>query len=159
MNIKIIAIGKLKEDYLKSAIKEYSKRLGRFVKLTIVELPESKLPDKASDKDEEKVKNNEAASILSKIENGEFVISLSPEGRQLSSTELAKMIDEKTTYGASDITFVIGGSLGLGEAIIARSDFKLSFSKMTFPHQLFRVILLEQIYRTFKINHNEAYHK
>ena len=152
MNIKMIAIGKLKEDYLKAAVAEYSKRLSRFAKLTIIELPESRLADKASAKEEDKVKEVEAAAILGKIDSGEYVICLSPEGKQMDSPAFAGLIQEKALYGVSSITFVIGGSLGL-------ADLKLSFSKMTFPHQLFRVILLEQIYRAFKINHNETYHK
>lgn len=159
MNIKIIAIGKLKEDYLKSAMDEYTKRLGRFAKLTIVELPEARLPDKPSEKDEAKVKEAEAAAILAKIERNEFVICLSPSGKQMDSSSFAGLLQEKAVYGVSSITFVIGGSLGLGTEVMQRSDLKLSFSKMTFPHQLFRVILLEQIYRAFKINHNETYHK
>lgn len=159
MNIKMIAIGKLKEDYLKAAVAEYSKRLSRFAKLTIIELPESRLADKASAKEEDKVKEVEAAAILGKIDSGEYVICLSPEGKQMDSPAFAGLIQEKALYGVSSITFVIGGSLGLGSEILDRADLKLSFSKMTFPHQLFRVILLEQIYRAFKINHNETYHK
>lgn len=159
MNIKIITIGKLKEEYLKSAIKEYSKRLSRFAKLTIIELPESKLPDKASLKDEEKTKAVEALSLLSKIENNDYVIALSPDGKHLSSEDLAELIRDKAVYGVSHMTFVIGGSLGLGDEVLKRADLRLSFGKMTFPHQLFRVILLEQIYRCYKINSNESYHK
>ncbi len=159
MNIKIIAIGKLKENYLKTAVEEYSKRLGRFVRLNVIELAESRLPDKASAKDEEKTKAEEAGAILSKIEDSEFVIAMSPDGKHISSTEFADLIKEKTLYGTSSITFVIGGSLGLGPELLKRANLQLSFSKMTFPHQLFRVILLEQIYRAFKINNNETYHK
>lgn len=159
MNIKIFAIGKLKEDYLKEAVKEYSKRIGRFAKLEIVELAESRLPDKASAKDELKVKEQEASLILSKLGNKDYVIALSPDGKQMESTAFASLIEERALEGFSDISFVIGGSLGLGEELLKRADFRLSFSKMTFPHQLFRVILLEQIYRAFKINSNESYHK
>lgn len=159
MNIKVIAIGKLKEEYLKAAVNEYAKRLGRFTKLSLIELPESRLPDKASPKDEEKTKEMEAQNILAKIDPQEYVIALSPEGRQMSSEELAGFIEEKSLYGTSSMTFIIGGSLGLGDEVLKRCDLKLSFSRMTFPHQLFRVMLLEQIYRAFKINKNETYHK
>lgn len=159
MNIKIVAVGKLKEDYLRAAIQEYSKRLNRFIKLTIVEVPEYKLSDKASQKEEDRSKNIEASAIVSKIKDNECVIGLSPNGEEISSEEFATLIKRKSIAGVSNITFVIGGSLGLGEAVLTRADYMISFSRLTFPHQLFRVLVLEQIYRGFKINANETYHK
>ncbi len=148
MNIQIICIGKLKEKYWTDAIKEYSKRLSRFCTLEITELKESLLPANASPADEEKVKLEEGKEILKAIKDGTYAITLEIKGKALTSEELA-----------AKIAFVIGGSLGLSPEVSARSDFKLSFSKMTFPHQMMRVILLEQIYRSFKINRHEAYHK
>ena len=159
MKISIICIGKLKEKYWVDAVAEYSKRISRFSDLEIVELKESRLPDKASVSDEEKVKIEEGKEILSEIKSGSFVITLEIKGKALSSEELAQKISDITLVGKSHITFVIGGSLGLSEDVSKRADFKLSFSKMTFPHQMMRVILLEQIYRAFKINNNETYHK
>ncbi|MBO5994591.1 MAG: 23S rRNA (pseudouridine(1915)-N(3))-methyltransferase RlmH [Firmicutes bacterium] len=159
MNIQIICIGKLKEKYWTEAIKEYSKRLSRFCTLEIVELKESLLPNNASPADEEKVKLEEGREILKAIKDGTYVITLEIKGKSLSSEELASKIDELGIIGRSNVVFVIGGSLGLSQEVSKRADFKLSFSKMTFPHQMMRVILLEQIYRSFKINRHEAYHK
>lgn len=159
MNIQIICIGKLKEKYWTEAIKEYSKRLSRFCTLEIVELKESLLPNNASPADEEKVKLEEGREILKAIKDGTYVITLEIKGKSLSSEELASKIDELGIIGRSNVAFVIGGSLGLSPEVSKRADFKLSFSKMTFPHQMMRVILLEQIYRSFKINRHEAYHK
>lgn len=159
MKISIVCIGKLKEKYWVDAVTEYSKRISRFSDLEIVELKESRLPDKASPSDEEKVKIEEGKEILSEIKQGSFVVTLEIKGKALSSEELAQKISDITLTGKSHITFVIGGSLGLSEEVSKRADFKLSFSKMTFPHQMMRVILLEQIYRAFKINNNETYHK
>lgn len=159
MNIQIICIGKLKEKYWTEAVAEYSKRLSRFCTPEIVELKESRLPDKASQADEEAVKLEEGRSILKTIKDGTFVITLEILGKQLDSPQLAQKISQLSLEGKSNIAFVIGGSLGLSEEVSKRADFKLSFSKMTFPHQMMRVILLEQIYRAFKINRNEIYHK
>lgn len=159
MNIQIICIGKLKEKYWTDAIKEYSKRLSRFASIEIVELKESLLPANASPADEEKVKLEEGREILKAIKDGTYVITLEITGKQLSSEELAKKMDDLGIDGRSNIAFVIGGSLGLSKEVSQRADYKLSFSRMTFPHQMMRVILLEQIYRAFKINRNETYHK
>lgn len=159
MNIQIICIGKLKEKYWTEAIAEYSKRLSRFCTLEIIELKEARLPDKASQAEEEAVKIEEGRSILKTIKDGTFVITLEILGKQLDSPQLAAKLESLSLEGKSNIAFVIGGSLGLSEEVSKRANFKLSFSKMTFPHQMMRVILLEQIYRAFKINRNETYHK
>lgn len=159
MNIQIICIGKLKEKYWTEAIAEYSKRLSRFCTLEIIELKEAHLPDKASQAEEEAVKLEEGRSILKTIKDGTFVITLEILGKQLDSPQLAAKLESLSLEGKSNIAFVIGGSLGLSEEVSKRANFKLSFSKMTFPHQMMRVILLEQIYRAFKINRNETYHK
>ena len=159
MNIKIIAIGKLKEKYWQDAVKEYSKRLGAYCSLEIVELKESLLRANASAADEEAVKRAEGEEILSRIKKSDYVITLEIKGKGLSSEQLAEKINDLGLQGRSDIAFVIGGSLGLSAEVSRRADFKLSFSAMTFPHQMMRVILLEQIYRSFKINRNETYHK
>lgn len=159
MNISVICVGKLKEKYWTDAIAEYSKRLKRFCTLEIVELKESRLPDKAGVAEEQQVKENEGEEILKKIKDNMYVIALEVQGKKLSSEKLAEKMEKITLDGNSNIAFVIGGSLGLSPAVSRRADFSLSFSDMTFPHQMMRVILLEQIYRSFKINHNETYHK
>lgn len=159
MNISIICVGKLKERYWVDALNEYVKRLNSYCNLSIVELKECKLPDKAGKVQEQIVKNTEGEEILKRIKDHEYVITLEINGKQLSSEELASKINTFGIDGVSNITFIIGGSLGLSENVSRRSDLKLSFSKMTFPHQMMRVILLEQIYRSFKIIKNEAYHK
>lgn len=159
MNIQIICIGKLKEKYWTDAIAEYSKRLSRYCTLEIIELKESRLPDKASAADEENVKLEEGRAILKAIKDGTYVITLEILGKQLTSPELADKIQTLSIEGKSNVAFIIGGSLGLSAEVSKRADYKLSFSKMTFPHQMMRVILLEQIYRGFKIIKNEAYHK
>ena len=159
MNIQIICIGKLKEKYWTEAIKEYSKRLSRFCTLDIIELKESLLPANASPADEEKVKLEEGREILKAVKDGTYVITLEIKGKALSSEELAQKIDDLGIMGKSNVAFIIGGSLGLSPEVSKRADFKLSFSKMTFPHQMMRVILLEQIYRSFKIQRGEPYHK
>lgn len=159
MNISIIAVGKLKEKYLKLAIDEYSKRLGRYCKLDFIELPDEKTPDNASIKDEEIIKNKEGNLILSKIKDNSYVVAMDLKGNELNSEEFAKFISNCGVMGNSNIVFVIGGSLGLSEEIRKRANYKLCFSKLTFPHQLFRVMLLEQIYRGFRIINNEPYHK
>lgn len=159
MNITVLAIGKLKEKYWKDAIKEYSKRLGKYCRFQVTELKESLLPANPSPADEEAVKIAEGEQILSKIKSTDYVITLEIKGKSLSSPELAKHIEKLGIMGKSNIVFIIGGSLGLSEDVSKRADFKLSFSAMTFPHQMMRVILLEQIYRSFKIIKNETYHK
>ena len=159
MNIRIVCIGKLKEKYWTDAVAEYSKRIKRFSNLEIVELKESLLPANASLKDEEKVKDEEAKEILKVLKKDEYVITLEIKGKSLSSEEMAAKMANLALEGHPDIAFVIGGSLGLGAEVSQRANYKLSFSKMTFPHQMMRVILLEQIYRCFKINNNESYHK
>ena len=159
MNVTVIAVGKLKEKYWQDAVKEYSKRLGKYCRFNIVEVRESLLRGNPSAADEEAVKIAEGQEILSKIKSSDYVITLEIKGKGLSSTELAKRIDDLAIMGKSSIVFVIGGSLGLSQEVSRRADFKLSFSSMTFPHQMMRVILLEQIYRSFKIIRNETYHK
>ncbi|QAT44005.1 23S rRNA (pseudouridine(1915)-N(3))-methyltransferase RlmH [Aminipila luticellarii] len=159
MNITVICIGKLKEKYWVSAIEEYSKRLSKYCTLSIDELKEERLPDNASEAEEEAVKAAEGKSILKRIKKEAYVISLEIKGNQLSSEKLADKINQLGLEGKSDLVFVIGGSLGLAEEVSQRADYKLSFSAMTFPHQMMRVFLLEQIYRAFKINKKEAYHK
>lgn len=159
MNIRLITVGKIKEKYIQEGIKEYSKRLSRYCSLEIVEIDDEKAPENLSEKEMDIVKQKEGERILSKIPQNSFVISLVIQGKQLSSEELAEKIDSLMIEGISDITFIIGGSLGLSDEVIMRSNFKLSFSKMTFPHQLMRMILLEQIYRAWRIIKNEPYHK
>ena len=159
MKITIISVGKLKEKYLKEGIDEYSKRLSRYCQLQLIEVPDEKCPESLSDADREIIKNKEGERILSKIKEGSFIISLEIEGKELTSEMLASKIEKTTTTGFSHITFLIGGSLGLSEQLKKKSSFSLSFSKMTFPHQLMKLILLEQIYRSFRITRNEPYHK
>ncbi|MBR5128971.1 MAG: 23S rRNA (pseudouridine(1915)-N(3))-methyltransferase RlmH [Firmicutes bacterium] len=159
MKIQVICIGKLKEKYWTDAVAEYMKRLSKYCDIEIIELKESKLPDKASPAQEATVVEEEGRSILGKIKDGSYVITLEILGKNLTSEELASKMEELPLMGKSHVTFIIGGSLGLSKEVSKRSDFKLSFSKMTFPHQMMRVILLEQVYRAFKINKNEAYHK
>lgn len=159
MNITILAIGKLKEKYWRDAIAEYSKRLGKYCRLQIAELKESPLPSNPSPADEEAVKQAEGADILSRLKPADYVITLEIKGKPLSSEGLAQHLESLAVTGRSSIVFVIGGSLGLSREVSRRADMKLSFSAMTFPHQMMRVILLEQIYRSFKIIRNEAYHK
>ncbi|MCY7769419.1 23S rRNA (pseudouridine(1915)-N(3))-methyltransferase RlmH [Bacillus haynesii] len=159
MNISIVAIGKLKEKYLKQGIDEYIKRLSAYAKVDIIEMPDEKAPENLSDQDMKIVKDKEGERILSKISPDAHVIALAIEGKMKSSEELADNMDRLATYGKSKVTFVIGGSLGLSDAVLKRADEKLSFSRMTFPHQLMRLILLEQVYRAFRINRGEPYHK
>ncbi|MEC1354655.1 23S rRNA (pseudouridine(1915)-N(3))-methyltransferase RlmH [Bacillus sonorensis] len=159
MNISIVAIGKLKEKYLKQGIDEYIKRLSAYAKVDIIELPDEKAPENLSEQDMKIIKDKEGERILSKISPDAHVIALAIEGKMKSSEELADNMDRLATYGKSKVTFVIGGSLGLSDAVLKRADEKLSFSRMTFPHQLMRLILLEQVYRAFRINRGEPYHK
>jgi len=159
MNINIVTVGKLKEKYLKLGIEEFSKRLSKYCKLDFVELDDEKCPENLSEKDMLIVKDKEGKKILSKIKSNSYVIALAIDGKNLSSEELADTISNLGVRGKSHITFVIGGSLGLSDEVLKRADYKLSFSKMTFPHQMMKLILLEQVYRSFRINNNEPYHK
>lgn len=159
MNIQIISVGKLKEKYLKMGIEEYTKRLGSYAKIDLVEVPDEKAPENLSDADMEIVKKKEGDRILSKIGAETYVIALAIEGKMKSSEQLASNLESLMTYGRSKIAFVIGGSLGLHEDVMKRSDEKLSFSKMTLPHQLMKLVLVEQIYRSFRIMKGEPYHK
>ena len=156
---ELITVGKVKEKYLRDAIAEYSKRLGRYCKLGIVEVADEKTPEHASDGLERQIKAKEGERIAKHIRDDAFVIALAIEGKQLTSEQLAAKINDLGLHGTSHIQLIIGGSLGLDPAILKRADYLLSFSKMTFPHQLMRVILLEQIYRAYKINAGEPYHK
>lgn len=159
MKISIITVGKIKEKFLKDAIAEYSKRLGKYCKLEIVEVADEKTPDNASEVVEDLIRAKEGERILKQVKEDSFVITLEINGKQLTSEELAHKIDSLGIQGQSHLTFIIGGSIGLGKDVLARSNYALSFSKMTFPHQLMRVILLEQIYRSYRIIHGEPYHK
>ena len=151
--------GKIKEKYLKDAIAEYSKRLSRYCKLEIVEVADEKTPDNASDTVEDAIRDKEGERILKYIKEDAYVITLEIAGKMLTSEEMAEKIEKLGVQGTSHIIFIIGGSIGLGREILKRSDYALSFSKMTFPHQLMRVILLEQIYRSYRIMNHEPYHK
>ncbi|GBG94287.1 rRNA methyltransferase [Ligilactobacillus salitolerans] len=159
MNIKIIGVGKLKEKYLKQGIAEYAKRLSKFCKFQVVEVPDEKAPEKLSSAEMEGVKEREGERILAKIKEREYVYALAIEGKERSSEEFAKELDRLTTYGHSDITFVIGGSLGLSPAVMKRSDVQISFGRFTLPHQLMRLVLTEQVYRAYMINAGSPYHK
>ncbi len=159
MKITVIGVGRLKEKYWQAAIDEYSKRLSKYVKLDIIEVPDEKAPENLSAAEEEIVKKNEGERILKNIKDGAYVIALAINGKMLDSEELSEFLNERMVRGAGHIVFVIGGSLGLSPEVLDRADYKLSFSKMTFPHQMMRVILLEQFYRAVKIMKNEPYHK
>lgn len=159
MKITIITVGKIKEKYLKDAIAEYSKRLSRYCKLEILEVADEKTPDGASEIVEENIREKEGERILKLIKEDAYVITLEINGKMLTSEELADRIETLGIQGKSHLVFVIGGSIGLGREVLRRSDYALSFSKMTFPHQLMRVILLEQIYRSYRIINREPYHK
>ncbi|KZL93076.1 23S rRNA (pseudouridine(1915)-N(3))-methyltransferase RlmH [Clostridium magnum] len=159
MNISIISVGKIKEKFLKAAIEEYSKRLSRYCKLDIIEVPDEKTPDNASAKEELIIKEKEGISILKYIKENMLVVTLDLKGKMLSSEELCDFIKDSGLKGNSHLAFIIGGSLGLSNEVLKKADFSLCFSKMTFPHQLMRVILLEQIYRGFRIMNGEPYHK
>lgn len=159
MKITICCVGKIKEKFYSQAIEEYSKRLSKYCKLEIKEAADEKTPDSASDTVNMMIKEKEGDRLLSFIKDDSYVIALAIDGKMLDSVELSEKIDNLMLSGKSDIVFVIGGSLGLDKRVLDRADYKLSFSKMTFPHQLMRVILLEQIYRSFRIMKNEPYHK
>lgn len=158
LNINIICIGKIKEQYLKSAIEEYSKRLSRYCKLNILELPDEKIPDKLNDNLSNEIKTKECNNIINHLKKDCYLIALDLTGNELSSEEFSKMI-ENISMENSSITFIIGGSLGLTKELLNKCDKKICFSKMTFPHQLIRIFLLEQIFRAFKISNNETYHR
>lgn len=159
MRVTIICVGKIKEKYLSMAIDEYSKRLSKYCKLEFIEVADEKTEENASDVLNEQVKKKEGERILKNIKDDSYVITLEIAGKMLTSPELASHIDSLGVNGTSHITFIIGGSLGLSDTVCKRANYKLSFSKMTFPHQLMRVILLEQIYRAYRINNHEPYHK
>ncbi|WP_307331572.1 23S rRNA (pseudouridine(1915)-N(3))-methyltransferase RlmH [Evansella vedderi] len=159
MNITLINVGKLKEKYLKQGIEEYTKRLNAYANIQIIEVADEKAPENMSELEMLQVKEKEGERILSKLSTDTYVIALAIKGKKWSSERLAKELDNLATYGKSKIAFVIGGSVGLSDAVLQRADEHLSFSDMTFPHQLIRLILVEQIYRAFRINRNEPYHK
>lgn len=159
MKITILTVGKVKEKFYRQAIEEFEKRLSRYCKLDIIEVNDEKTPDNASEKEEFTIKEKEGERLLRYIKDTDYVCALAIDGKQLDSLELSEKINQLGINGTSSIIFVIGGSLGLDERILKRADYKLSFSKMTFPHQLMRVILLEQIYRSFRIMNGEPYHK
>lgn len=159
MNIKIIVVGKLKEKYLKQGIAEYAKRLSKFCKFQIIEVPDEKAPESLSDAQMEDVKNKEGERILAKIKDRDYVFTLEIKGKERSSEELSAEMAKLATYGNSDITFVIGGSLGLSSAVMKRSNSAISFGRFTLPHQLMRLVLTEQIYRSFMIQAGSPYHK
>lgn len=159
MNITVVCIGKLKEKYWTEAVQEYSKRLSKYCTLSINELKEEKASDNPSAAEEMAIKEAEGRSILKQIKKDAYVIALEIQGKELTSEALSEKMQGLAVSGKSDVAFVIGGSIGLSEEVLARADYRLSFSRMTFPHQMMRVILLEQIYRGFKIMRNETYHK
>lgn len=159
MNISLVTVGKLKEKYLKQGIDEYLKRLSAYAKVEVIEVPDEKAPEQLSETEMDQVKQKEGERILAKVSPDSYVIALAIEGKQKSSEELADSLDKLATYGKSKIAFIIGGSLGLSDEVLKRADEKLSFSKMTFPHQLMRLVLVEQVYRAYRINRGEPYHK
>lgn len=159
MNITVVSVGKLKEKYLKDGIAEYIKRLSRYCTLNIIEVADEKAPENLSENDMVQVKDREGERVLKQVKEGTYLIVLDIMGKTVSSEEFADRLEKLSLQGMSQIAFVIGGSLGLSDEVLARSNEKISFSKMTFPHQLMRLILLEQVYRAYKINKNEPYHK
>lgn len=158
LSVNIICIGKIKEKYLKDAIDEYAKRLSKYCKLHITELPDEKIPDKLNSSLSAEIKNKECSNILNHIKTNSYIIALDLNGKELTSEEFSQKIDNLSIQ-TSNITFIIGGSLGLTNELLQKCDFKICFSKMTFPHQLIRVFLLEQIFRAFKISNGETYHR
>lgn len=158
LTINVVCIGKIKEKFFKDAIDEYSKRLSKYCKLNIIELPDEKIPEKTNPNIENEIKTKECNNIINHIKKDSYVISLDLTGKQLSSEEFSKNI-ENISMQSSQITFIIGGSLGLTDKVLSMSNQKICFSKMTFPHQLIRVFLLEQIFRAFKISNGETYHR
>ena len=158
LNINIVCIGKIKEAYLKDAINEYSKRLSKYCKLTILELPDEKIPDKLNESLSNEIKNKESNAILNHIKKDSYIICLDLTGKELSSEDFSKNI-ENLSLQTRSITFIIGGSLGLSSDLLKKAHQKICFSKMSFPHQLIRVFLIEQIFRAFKISNGETYHR
>ena len=159
MKIKILCVGKIKEDFYRKAILEFEKRLSRYCKLEVIEVADEKTPDLAGEAIERQIKEKEGARLLKRIREDTYVVALAIHGKELDSLALSRSIERLGLQGKSSVAFVIGGSLGLSESVLKRADEQLSFSKLTFPHQLMRVILLEQIYRSFRIIHREPYHK
>ena len=159
MKIKLVTVGKLKEKYLKDGIAEYSKRISRFAAVEMIELADEKTPDRASDSENEKILDLEGNRILSKIGDREFVVVLAIEGKTLSSEEFSKQLEQASINGSSTLTFVIGGSLGLSKEVKKRANLSVSFGRLTLPHQLMRLVLIEQIYRAFTIQQSSPYHK
>ena len=159
MKIKLVTVGKLKEKYLKDGIAEYMKRLNRFCKVEMIELADEKTPDKTSDLENQQILEKEGNKILAKINEREFVIALAIEGNQFPSEKFSQLMMDTTVHGFSYITFVIGGSLGLSPAVKKRANLLMSFGKLTLPHQLMRLVLIEQIYRAFMIQQGSPYHK
>lgn len=159
MQINLLTVGKLKEKYWVGAVEEYSKRLSSYCKVNVIEVSDEPTPDNASPAQEEQIKKKEADKLLAKIGDRDYVIALVIEGKSITSEEFAAHLDKVAVQGFSTVTFVIGGSLGLHESVRKRANYGLSFSKFTFPHQMVRVILLEQVYRAFRIQRGEPYHK
>lgn len=159
MNITIISVGKIKEKAFQMAIEEYAKRLTRYCKLSMVEVPDEKAPENISAAEMDQIKYKEGESILRHVKDGSYVVALAIKGKMLSSEELADKLSSLAVTGNSNLVFIIGGSLGLSDEVLKRADYKLSFSPMTFPHQLMKVVLLEQVYRGFRIIRGEPYHK
>ena len=159
MKIKVVTVGKLKEKYLKDGIAEYSKRISRFAKLEMIELADEKTPDKASESENQKILEIEGQRILSKVADRDFVIALAIEGKAFSSEEFSKQLEEASIKGFSTLTFIIGGSLGLSQDVKKRANLSVSFGRLTLPHQLMRLVLVEQIYRAFTIQQGSPYHK
>jgi len=159
MHIQIVAVGKLKEKYLVQGIAEYAKRLGPYAKLDIVEVPDEQAPESMSAADEERVKEKEGERILAKIKPDAHVVAMAIDGHMWTSEQLSAHLENLGTYGKSNVSFVIGGSNGLSADVLRRADTKLSFGRITFPHQLIRLVLVEQVYRAFKIMRGEPYHK
>lgn len=158
VNINIICVGKLKENYLKEAITEYSKRLSKYCNLTFLEISDEKLPNKINDSIIKEIKSKECTKIINSIKKDSYVMALDLKGKQFTSEEFSNKLENITVNGFSNITFIIGGTLGLTDEVLKNSNELICFSKMTFPHQLIRVFLLEQLFRAFKISNNETYH-
>ena len=159
MNIRLVCVGKIKEKFMQDGIKEYMKRLKRYAQVDIVEIEDERAPENLSDREVEIIKEKEGRKIISKVSPSSYKIALAIDGKQLSSEDLAGKIEGLGLEGKSNLTFIIGGSLGLSNEVLGMVDYRLSFSKMTFPHQLMRIVLLEQVYRAFRIIKNEPYHK
>ena len=159
MNIKILCVGKIKEKFYRDAIAEYEKRLSRYCKLSIIEVADEKTPDKCSETEELLIKEKEAARLLSHVKDSDYLIALAIDGKSYDSVSFANHLEQLAVSGTSNLVFVIGGSIGLHNDILCKCKERLSFSAMTFPHQLMRVILLEQLYRSYRIQNHEPYHK